>query len=138
MEYANTVWDPVENQTLTQKIEMVQRKSIRWICRNWKSDVSPDDMRKSLKLETLETRRSKSKLEMLFDIISGNKFVDNSIHPVRQRCINEKYQPIQGRIKCYANSFFPSTIKTWNKLPTKIANLKTEKEFKNSIDNLLL
>ena len=31
VEYANTVWDPVENQSLIQKIEMIQRKSIRWI-----------------------------------------------------------------------------------------------------------
>eukprot|EP00111_Clytia_hemisphaerica_P008772 TCONS_00025656-protein len=65
VEYANTVWDPTDNQSLTQKIEMIQRKSIRWICREWSSEVSPNDLRKSLKLETLETRRSKSKLKML-------------------------------------------------------------------------
>ena len=106
VEYASSVWDPVENQSLTHQIEMIKRKSIRWICNDWRTEISPDKLRKSLErqlncsIETLQTRRTKSKLKMLFDIMSGNKFVDPIAHPSRQRCKNVKYQPMQGRIKC--------------------------------------
>ena len=136
VEYASTVWDPIENESLIHQIEMIQRKSIRWIAREWGYDVSPDTIRKSLDLETLEFRRYKAKIKMLHDILSGRKFVDSTIHPKRQRCSNVKYQPIQGRIKCYSNSFFPSTVQYWNELPSKIANVMDENEFKNIVDKI--
>jgi len=138
IEYASTVWDPVENQSLVKKVEMVQRKSLRWILNQWNYEASPETMRKSLKMETLECRRTKSKIKMLNDITSNKKFIDPAIHPKRQRCNNVKYQPILGRIKCYSQSFFPTVVESWNKLPPNVANLVDGNEFKNSIDKILL
>ena len=97
VEYATTVWDPIKNESLIYQIEMIQKKSIRWIARERGYDVSPDTIRKSLDLETLEFKRYKAKLKMLRDIASGRKFIDSAIHPKRQRC-------------CYSNSFVPSTV----------------------------
>ena len=133
MEYACTVWDPVENQSLIKQVEMIQRKSILWIMNKWSYNISPNELRKFLKMETLECRRSKTKLNMLNDIVSGRKFIDPNIHPTRQRCTNVKYQPIQGRILSYSNSYFPSVVKCWNKLPSKVANLDNENEFRKAI-----
>ena len=133
VEYACTVWDPVENQSLIKQVEMIQRKSIRWIMNEWSYDISPNELRKSLKMETLECRRYKAKLNMLNDIVAGRKFIDPNIHPTRQRCTNVKYQPIQGRILSYSNSYFPSVVKCWNKLPSKVANLDNENEFRKAI-----
>ena len=38
VEYASTVWDPVENKTLQTKIEMVLRKAARWTNNQWSRD----------------------------------------------------------------------------------------------------
>lgn len=86
IEYACTVWDPVENLSLINKIEMVQRKSVRWICNDWRYETSPTSLRRSLHLDTLEGRRSRTKLKMLFDIMSNSKQVKPDIRPTRQRC----------------------------------------------------
>ena len=42
LEYAASVWDPVENQTLTNKIEMVQRKAVR--NNKWQQLSSPTEI----------------------------------------------------------------------------------------------
>jgi len=137
VEYACTVWDPVDNQSLIHKIEMVQRKSLRWICNDWRWDTSPTTLRKSLQLETLECRRSKAKLKMFFYIMNNTKHVKPDIRPTRQRCRTVKYKPVFGRIKAYANSYFPTVVNSWNLLPTNIANIENENEFKLAIEKML-
>ena len=136
MEYASTVWDPIKNQSLIKQIEMVQRKSIRWIMNEWSYESSPSSMRRALNIDTLQCRRVKAKLKMLNDIVASRKFIDPNTHPVRQRCKNVKYQPIQGRIQVYSNSFFPSVVKSWNALPPKVANLNDENDFAKAISEI--
>ena len=35
LEYAASVWDPVDNKLLTDILEKVQRKAVRWISNDW-------------------------------------------------------------------------------------------------------
>ena len=63
LEYASTVWNPVNQVTLISRLEMVQNKSIRWICSNWRKDVSVTKLRSSLQMKTFETRRSIAQLK---------------------------------------------------------------------------
>ena len=63
VEYASSVWDPVGNNTLVEKIESIQRKSLRWIHNIWESTVSPTALRKVLEISTLESRRSSARLK---------------------------------------------------------------------------
>ena len=41
LEYAASVWDPVDNKTLSNTLEMVQRKASRWITNDWQQLSSP-------------------------------------------------------------------------------------------------
>jgi len=138
LEYTASVWDPVENSTLTNKIEMVQRKAARWISNRWDRTSSPTEMLKSLSLKTLEQRRKSSKIKMLFDIIQGVKIINESIIPKRQRCKDVRFQPIHGSIKAYKNSFFPNCVEIWNQIPRELVNLNLNevKKFKMKIDKL--
>ena len=88
LEYALTVWNPVDQTTLISKLEMVQRKSIRWICCNWKNVVIVTKLRHSLGMKALETRRSVAQLKIFHDLIDNRKQVCEDILPVRQRCID--------------------------------------------------
>ena len=56
--------------------------------------------------------------------------------PERQRCVNLKFKPIQGRIQIYSNSFLPKTVEQWNKLPTKLSNLNDIEDFKKEIEKV--
>ena len=39
VEYASSVWNPVNNSSLIKKIKSVQRKSLRWIYKKWSYTV---------------------------------------------------------------------------------------------------
>ena len=137
VEYASTVWDPSDNEKLRSQIETVQRKALRWICNSWKYSTSPTKLRESLKLRTLDDRRKLASLKMFHEIIHKTKHVNTEIIPKRQRCLSIKFQPIFGRIKSYAYSFFPKTVSLWNSLPAEIRLLEELKAFNNEIDKLL-
>ena len=138
LEHASTVWDPAGNETLKAKIEMVQRKSLRWIYSSWQQTVSPTMLRRKADLETLNERRCKARVKMLHEIYYSTKQVNKAMIPTKQRCVNVKFNPIQGRIKIYANSFVPSTVELWNKLPTNLANTKDLNEFKKEMNRVLI
>lgn len=136
LEYASTVWDPMENETLKSKIEMVQRKCLRWIFNSWQRTVSPTSLRETAKLKTLNERRSVARIKMLYEIHHKSKQVNKEMIPVEQRCGNLKFNPILGRIQIYSNSFLPKTVELWNKLPTKLTNLKDLEEFKKEAEKI--
>ena len=89
LEYASTVWNPVNQVTLISRLEMVQNKSIRWICSNWRKDVSVTKLRSSLQMKTLETRRSIAQLKMFHDLIYSSKCVQKDILPKRHKSLNQ-------------------------------------------------
>ena len=136
IEYASSVWDPVNTTTLINKIEMVQRKSCRWIMNQWGQKFSPTQMIKKLSIKSLENRRKISKIKMLFDIENRLKFVSTDIIPRRQRCKNVKFIPMNGSILSYSNSFFPNSVGIWNNLPSDITNIDNRNLFIDKIENL--
>ena len=138
VEYASTVWDPSDNENLSSQIEMVQRKALRWIFNSWKHSTSPTKLRQSLKLKTLDDRRKLASLKMLHEIVYKSKYVNLEIIPKRQRCSSVKFQPLFGRIKLYAYSFFPKTVRLWNRLPAKVRQIEDLKVFKNGIDEFFI
>ena len=122
---------PMDNKMLTDSLEMVQRKAARWIKNDWKKLSSPTEMLESLSIKPLKQRRMAAKVKLLYQIKNGTKFVSKILQ--RQRCITMRFKPVHSSIKCYSNSFFPSTIATWNKLPRDIVNLDDENNFKSKI-----
>ena len=72
LEYASSVWSPVNQISLIRKIEMVQHKAVRWICSNWDREASVSNMEASLCMKKLENRRSIAQLKMMRDLITGD------------------------------------------------------------------
>ena len=133
-EYACTVWSPHGNKSLTEKIERVQRKAARWIESKWKYTDSPTSMISNLRLASLESRRNAACIKMLFNIMNRNKYIHESCIPKRQRCSNIRFQPIYAALKSYEHSFFPSSIKLWNRLPLNIVNSVSPNDFKDELN----
>ena len=57
LEYASTVWSPC-TQTYSHKIEMVQRRAIRWTINNYSSYDSVSQMQTNLGWRSLDQRRA--------------------------------------------------------------------------------
>ena len=78
-------------------------------------------------------RKVDSVLHVLHDIREG-KLAMPGILPKLVRDSN-KFQPLHGRVIAYRDSFIPTTVNWWNKLPNDILNLKDREEFKLAISN---
>jgi ribonuclease P/MRP protein subunit RPP40 len=68
LEYAATIW-ALGQSTLSSKIEMVQRRAARYACNRYSSRDSVTDMLRGLAWDSLEQRRNKARIMMLFKIL---------------------------------------------------------------------
>ena len=70
LEYCSTVWSP-HTKSYTHKVEMVQRRAARYVTNRYRNTSSVTNMLDHLDWESLESRRTKHQLAMLFKIIHG-------------------------------------------------------------------
>jgi hypothetical protein len=68
MEYACVVWDLITQKNITE-LERVQRKAARFVMGDYKTTSSVRPMLEHLKWPTLEERRKRAKVTMLYRII---------------------------------------------------------------------
>ena len=68
LEYACSVWNP-HTAEHCNKIEMVQRRGARYACNRYHNTSSVTDMLQTLTWPTLQQRRLKTKLIMLYKIV---------------------------------------------------------------------
>ena len=90
-----------------------------------------------LKWETLETRRLIHRLSLMYKIRRELVEIPMSQHLVHNtrssRPHNQKYIRPATRVDTYKYSFFPASIKKWNKPPTHVVELATLESFKASL-----
>ena len=70
LKYASAVWGPYAKQDIN-KIEMVQRRAVRWTLNSYSTYASITEMQNQLGLRTLEQRRADARVMMLFKIVHG-------------------------------------------------------------------
>ena len=134
LEYAATVWDPYTNQHINS-IEMVQRRAARFVANNY-HDFSPGTITNILEKqqwETLQARRSKARLTMMFKILHGevdipaNQYITSGDSRTRGA---HRLREIPSSKDVYKFSFFPRTVRQWNHLPSETATAKSVEGFK--------
>ena len=69
VEYAASVWSPWLLQDI-YRLERLQRRSARFVSRNYQQTASVSNMIKTLGWESLEDRRKKLRIQMLYKIIN--------------------------------------------------------------------
>ena len=137
LENTCTVWDPA-TATLTDKIEAVQRKAARFVCRDYHMRSSVTDMLAKLKWDTLQMRRKATRLTMLHKITNDQVAIPASTYlqpvPRLTRKQNHKaYIRPFAKKDCYSKSFFPRTIAEWNYIPDRLIDLTEAAEFKEEV-----
>ena len=140
LEYAATVWDPHTTQHINS-IEMVQRRAARFVENNY-HDYSPGTITNILEhrqWETLQARRSKARLTMMFKILHGDVVIPSdsyvSAGDSRTRGAH-RLREIPSPKDVYKYSFFPRTVRQWNHLPAEVATATTVDGFKVMLGRL--
>ena len=142
LEYCCSVWSPY-TQDYINKLEMVQRRAARYVTNRYRNTSSVTSMLEHLEWETLETRRAKYQLTMMFKIIHGLVDIPADDHltaaSTRTRAHHShKFRHIPASTDYYKNSFFPKTIRLWNTLPATLAEAPGLVPFKRELSSLII
>ncbi len=70
LDYCSSVWDPY-TQNLTNQLEAVQNRAARFVCKDYSRHSSVTSMKKSFGWETLQTRRTTTRLSHFQQATAG-------------------------------------------------------------------
>jgi hypothetical protein len=136
LEYASAVWDP-HLKKHCYKLDMVQRRSARFVMRDYRYTSSPSEMISKLGWQDLAVRRENARLNMLFKAIHGTaKLPLTDLHrPTRltRNSTDLTFMPLGSRCDTFKFSFFPRTIVGWNKLPSSVISSPSLDSFQSSL-----
>ena len=136
IEYCSTVWSPHTNGYVS-KVEMVQRRAARYVTNMYRNTSSVTSMLDHLDWESLEARRAKTQLTMLFKIKPLR--VEDYLVPASTRTRSQhslKFIQIPISSDYYKFSFFPRTICRWKTLLANVAEAPSLLSFKRELLSL--
>ncbi|MES9883416.1 MAG: reverse transcriptase family protein [Sedimenticola sp.] len=141
LEYADVVWDNCTRYQV-QDLEKVQLEAARIVTGTTKL-VSFDALYRETGWETLESRRRKHKLLLMYKMHNGlvPSFLtsllpanvgDNVEYNLRNA---RNTRTVACKTQLYQNSFLPSTIHEWNNLTPDLRNSASLNIFKNQLNS---
>ena len=137
LEYAAASWDPYTSKNIAY-LERVQRQAARFVTNTYGRDTSVTQLLNTLQWEPLKSRREAHRLTSFYKMqnelldIDYQKFTEPKSDRGRRGHSNQFVIPTQST-DVYANSFFPRTIKTWNKLQQSTISQPDPFKFKSSL-----
>ena len=142
LEYCCSVWSP-HNRDQIKKVEMVQHRAARFATNRYGNTSSVTSMLDHLKWETLETRRAKIQLSLLYKVVEdlidipAAKYLTPSTARTRA-AHSRKFRQISTSTDSFKYSFFPRTIPLWNSLPASMAEAPSLASFRKGLPTLSL
>ena len=139
LEYASPVWDPV-SKDLVNKIEMVQRRGARFVKADYDQRHSVTKMLEQLKWNTLSARRAQGKVTMLYRIVHGLVAIPAEppfFYPssVTTRGHFAQFRQQHCRVVAYQQTFFPSVVPLWNRLPATVVVATSLEQFRDRLSS---
>ena len=90
----------------------------------------------NLNLPTLQNRRKRAKLQILYKIIHHLLAIpDDCLTHVLPSLRSGSFNQLNTKVDSFKFSFFPSTIKLWNLLSHNVTDTPTYTELCNELDN---
>ena len=130
LEYASTAWDPYRKKNKVI-LEKVQRKAARFCSKNYNPMASVTNMMQDLEWESLEMRRKKARLTLLYKL--SHNLIDVSTENYLK--LNNETRTPRTSKDVFKFSFFPRTIKEWNSLPLEVVCADTLFNFKSNLND---
>ena len=138
MEYSLTVWDPPTSSININCLESVQRHAARMCFKNFSRYSSVTSLLSELNFSTLQDRRSRAKLQMMYKIIHHLVAIpDDCLTPAPSYLQSWYFNQLNTNVDSFKFSLLPSTIKSWNQLLRNITDSTTCTKFCKELDNWL-
>ena len=139
LEYASSVWDPHHGNHIAS-IEKIQRRALRWIFNDYNYSHSVTTMLRSLGWPTLQYRRKRMRLSLLYKCINNLIALKIphyfTLNPTLSRIHHQlSYNFSNIRTDSYINSYFPRTIREWNALPSHVIESTSLNTFLDQLDS---
>lgn len=137
LEYASAIWHPSQAY-LTTKLESIQNRAARFISSQYSHKTSVTELKHSLSLPTLESRRLITRLCLLHRFYyhprSRHQLLQ-SAHRTSSRINHSRpIARINGRTTAFITSFFPNAIALWNALPDDSASCADRETFRAKLN----
>ena len=121
LEYCSSVWNP-HHKDQVHKVEMVQRRAARFTTNKYTNTSSVSSMLDHLQWESLESRRNKIQLTLLYKVVNDLVDIPSSVYltpsTAKTRSSHtKKFRQFSPSTDCFKFSFFPRTVPLWNSLP---------------------
>ena len=130
---------PASTEKNIKSVENVQRQAARFVKSDYRRRSSVTTMHENLNWVSLASRRAEAKLVMLYRITNNLVDVTTSAltaAPTHTRGNTHRYLQPSTRIEAYKHSFFPSTIKSWNKC-TQLVSKQSLESFRRFMQSML-
>ena len=136
-DFADVIYDQPHNNTIINKLESIQYNSALAITGAIRG-TSREKLYQELGLEYLSSRRWFKRLSLFHKIIySKSPYYLHNIIPKPNHLINTRYQYLIPNFFCrtlsFTNSFFPYSIKEWNKLDRSLTSNNSLSSFRNTL-----
>ena len=142
LEYGCCVWDP-HHRTQIDNLEKVHKNAARFVTNNYSyTHGSTLHNMKNLGWIPLEEQRARIKVTMFFKAI--NSQIDITINDLNRSNRKTRHSDNQTFIlptsknDSHMHSFFPSTVRLWNKLPSGTKSSENVDTFKHKLQNITL
>ena len=122
----------LQPKKIFKKKEQIQKRAARFITNEYSHLTRVTPIVKSLNLETLEDRRSKSKVVIIQKALNSNLEIEPNKNLLQPSDKNTFFIPY-ARTNAYKYSFFPSGIRAWNGLPDQTRKTNNLTSFKTLI-----
>lgn len=139
LEYCSSTWNPYQQDHIKQ-LEMVQRRAARFTLNRYHNTSSVTSMLDHLGWESLESRRTKNQLTIMYKIV--HNLVDIPASPyltlmksTTRSAHSYKFQAYSASTDTFKYSFFPRTVRIWNQLPASIAEAPSLVSFKKELSD---
>ena len=139
LEYSSAAWDPYRKYQVNC-LEMVQRRAARFVTRTQGMDEGcVTRALNHLQWPTLESRRKVARLSLLHKTLHGKASVAMPSYVTHKPDLRTrgshpmKFLTIQSNCDEYKNSFWPRTIREWNKLPPAVLDINNTELFKTKL-----
>ena len=137
LKYVSVDWSPYTNNKI-HKLEMVQRRTARFITNNYSSWASVTKILHHLNLPTLGQWRIDLKLVVMHKIVHNQVQLESRNYLIETASLtrghSHRFLQPHSRIDAYLHSYYPSTIKLWNNLPSSAVKSPTINSFKQCIN----
>ena len=96
LEYAFTAWSPYTDQD-SNKLGSVQRRTARWVTRDYRYTPSVSAMLRDLNGRTLDQRRIDSRLVLLYKVLYDLVAIPASDYLIRNARLSSRFHPLAYR-----------------------------------------